>query len=149
VGAGHGLESAIRLMLGDANNSGSIDGSESSSAFANLLSDVVAGKNTGDVDTLSELNALAAIVTKIRDLEAKPTGNTTYTDISGGLLSFTELGALGLTISALNDTSVSSTVRANRLNAVYNGIIGATDANAFDSLHELQTLINNTSVILS
>jgi hypothetical protein len=148
VGAGLDQQAAVRLMLGDANNNGSIDGAESSSAFANLLTDVVANKAVSNVDSLAELNALAAIVTKIRELEAKPTGNTTYTDITGGLLSTTDLSSLGLSISPLIDSRFSSTVQQNRLNAVYNGIIGAADPTSVDSISELQNLINNTSNIV-
>ncbi len=134
-------------MLGDANNNGMLDGSEASTSFANLLSDVVANKNQTDVDTVKELNDLALIVTKIRDLVNKPAGNTTYTDITGGSLQVSELTSFGLDTSNLTDSNFTAAVRNNRLTNVYDSIIAATDPTTVDSLSELQTLINNTNVI--
>ncbi len=101
------------------------------------------------MDTVSDLNALALIVTKIRDLEAKPTGNTTYTDITGGSLQVSDLTSLGLDTSNLTDSNYSGTVRQHRLTNVYDSIIGATGPTAVDSLVELQALINNTNTIIA
>lgn len=122
--------------------------------YAALLTDVVANKSTSQVDQVSELDALAGIIVKVQDLEAKTAvGGTNYTGITGGSLQVSELAALGLNTANLTDGTYSGAVLANRLNNVYDNII-AIDHNSalsratLDSLVEMQALINNTSGIV-
>ena len=135
VGTGTAYDTAIDAMLG--------------TTFNSLLTDVVAGKFQTDVDTVGELNTLALAVTKIEQLESKSTGDTNYTNVSGGALQVSELTSLGLNTANLTDSNLSATVLQHRLNNVYDSIIAASAPAAVDSLAELQALINNTSTIVA
>jgi hypothetical protein len=127
---------------------------------ASLLTDVIAGKNQTDVDSVTELNNLAKIITKIYELQNKVATNggtngiasSEYTSIYGGALQVSELKALGLDTANLENGNYSTTVLTKRLYDVYDHITAidhntSTSRATLDSLQELQTLINNTSVI--
>ena len=148
VGSGTGFDTEICKMLGDSNGNGLLDAGETSSQFANLLTDVVSTKNQTDVDTVSELNDLAKIVVKIYELEkATSTGNTTYTSITNGILSVSELNALGLNTTVLTDSGTSPLGKTSRMNGFYDAIINAANPSSVDSLAELQAMIANTAVL--
>jgi len=142
VGTGTSIDTNITTMLGVSD-------------YAALLTDVVASKTTTQVDQVSELNALASIIVKIQDLEAKTaTGSANYTAITGGALQVSELTALGLDTTNLTNTTYGTTALGNRLNSVYDGIIGIDHTSSvsratLDSLFEMQQLINNTSGIVA
>jgi hypothetical protein len=151
MGWGASFDTVIRNMLGDSNGNGVLDGSETTSQFANLLTDVVSTKNQTDVDTVIELNDFAKTVVKIYELEkALDTAagfTSTYTSITNGALMVSELNALGLNTSVLTDNGIYSFGKTTRMNGFYDAIIKAAGPSSVDSLAELQTMINNTSVL--
>jgi hypothetical protein len=129
-----------------------------------LLNDVVANKTTTQVDQVSELNALASVIVKVKGLEEKTfTGIETdvqkdaiYDAVTGGRLSVDDLTLLGLNTSLLSSSTVGLTLANKRLETVYDGIIAINHLNdsgvitsvsraTLDTLAEMQTLINNTS----
>ena len=137
--AGTSFDAAIQAMLGVSD-------------YAALLTDVVAGKVQAEVDTVSELNDLALIVTKVQQLEAKATGAVDYSNISGGALQVSELTKLGLDTTNLTSAPGLSNPAAalqHRLTDVYDHIIAASGPSAVDTLAELQALINNTNTIIA
>ena len=90
-----------------------------------LLNDVIGGKQSVDVDTIAEINALARIVNAIDVLAAGGTVNPPLT-----IEDFTALG-----LSGLNDGNINPVLSA----------IAATkdDGSEVDSLSKLQSLINH------
>ena len=140
VGTGSTYQTAIEAML-------------KVSESASLLTDVISNKSATQVDSLSELNSIALVVTKIYELEKLTLKNdAAYSGISGGALQVSELTSLGLDTSNLTNTYYSNSVLTKRLNNVYDAIIDVdhtspSSRQTMDSLLELQTLINNTSVI--
>mgnify|MGYP000275832089 FL=1 len=151
MGWGTSFDTVIRNMLGDSNGNGVLDGSETTSQFANLLTDVVSTKNQTDVDTVIELNDFAKTVVKIYELEKAPDTaagfTSTYTSITNGALMVSELNALGLNTSVLTDNGIYSFGKTTRMNGFYDAIIKAAGPSSVDSLAELQTMINNTFVL--
>jgi len=163
VGTGTAYDNNIRKMLGDTDSDGVINGTEQSSGFATLLTDVVANKNSGDVDTVLELNNLAKIVLKVQELSAKtdvivgssansyaPNDSSYSALIDGGRLQVEELTNLGLNTGLLTYNSngaLSQTVYTHRVNNVYDNIINS-DAAHLNSLAQIQQIINNTSGII-
>ena len=130
-----------------------IVGMLNSTAYVKLLSDVVGRKSMDQVNTVAELNDLAATVARIQLLEAKtPTQGAAladtdkYNDLTGGRITISQLGSLGLDVSNLTNSAFVPTVLDKRLYSVYDQIIAGS---ALDSLETLQTYIRNTSVISS
>ena len=113
--------------------------------YANLLADVIGGKNASQVNTVSQLNDLATIIERIKELEEKISSDTNkYTSITGGPLSVDDFDKLGLDTSRLKDTS--GTTLQNRLNYIYDNLIKVGEDEAytqasFDSVLELNALI--------
>lgn len=127
--------------------------SAASGNYVKLLSDVVGGKSIDQVNTVAALNDLAATVARIQLLEAKtPTQGAAladtdkYNDLTGGRITISQLGSLGLDVSNLTNSAFVPTVLDKRLYSVYDQIIAGS---ALDSLETLQTYIRNTSVISS
>lgn len=160
VGTGTSYDTDIRIMLGDADHDGVINHGETSSRFADLLTDVVANKNASDVNSVLALNNLAKIVLKIQQLSGSTdvtvgtspnyTPNTdSYTAPDGGALQVSELTSLGLDTSLLNYNSngaLSQSVYTHRVNNVYDHIINS-DGTHLSTLAQIQQIINNTAVI--
>jgi hypothetical protein len=122
-------------------------------AYVKLLSDVVGRKSMDQVNTVAELNDLAATVARIQLLEAKtPTqgaalaDTANYNGLTGGRITTADLASLGLDVSNLTNSAFTTTVLEKRLYTVYDNIITGS---ALDSLETLQTYIRNTSVISS
>ena len=113
--------------------------------YANLLADVIGGKNASQVNTVGQLNDLATIIERIKELEEKISSDTNkYTSITGGPLSVDDFDKLGLDTSRLKDTS--GTTLQNRLNYIYDNLIKVGEDEAytqasFDSVLELNALI--------
>ncbi|MEY4725634.1 MAG: hypothetical protein RLZ36_261 [Pseudomonadota bacterium] len=158
VGVGSNDSNVLTLL------SHASDGTEATNTaeLVTLMTDVVANKNQSEVDTVNELTGIAKIIAKIYDLESysgtATNGGSTgiassaYTAIYGGALQVSELKALGLDTTNLENNYYSTSVLNKRLYDVYDHItaIDHTSANSralLDSLQELQTLITNTSVI--
>ncbi len=96
-----------------------------------LLNDVVANLNTANVDTVAEINALAATVDKIMNLAAFATGST----IPAGAPSMAELTALGLNTTLAN-TAAEQT-------AIWQAMIDSADSGTgVTTTLQLQALIN-------
>ena len=131
-GLSTGLKTSVTTMLGVTE-------------YANLLADVIGGKNASQVNTVSQLNDLATIIERIKELEEKISSDTNkYTSITGGPLSVDDFDNLGLGTSRLKDTS--GTTLQNRLNYIYDNLIkvgedAAYTQASFDSVLELNALI--------
>ena len=131
-GLSTGLKTSVTTMLGVTE-------------YANLLADVIGGKNTSQVSTVSQLNDLATIIERIKELEEKISSDTNkYTSITGGPLSVDDFDKLGLDTSRLKDTS--GTTLQNRLNYIYDNLIkvgedAAYTQASFDSVLVLNALI--------
>jgi hypothetical protein len=139
------------------------DGTEATNTaeLVTLMTDVVARKNQSEVDTVNELTGIAKIVAKIYDLESYSgiatnggsTGIASSAYTSGvEALQISELKALGLDTTNLENNYYSTFVLNKRLYDVYDHITAidhtlASSRALLDSLKELQTLITNTSVI--
>ncbi len=136
IGVGNGLSTGLKTfvtsMLGVTE-------------YANLLADVIGGKNASQVNTVGQLNDLATIIERIKELEEKISSDTNkYTSITGGPLSVDDFDKLGLDTSRLKDTS--GTTLQNRLNYIYDNLIkvgedAAYTQASFDSVLELNALI--------
>ena len=136
IGVGNGLSTGLKTfvtaMLGVTE-------------YANLLADVIGGKNASQVNTVGQLNDLATIIERIKELEEKISSDTNkYTSITGGPLSVEDFDKLGLDTSRLKDTS--GTTLQNRLNYIYDNLIkvgedAAYTQASFDSVLELNALI--------
>ena len=136
IGVGNGLSTGLKTfvtaMLGVTE-------------YANLLADVIGGKNASQVNTVGQLNDLATIIERIKELEEKISSDTNkYTSITGGPLSVDDFDKLGLDTSRLKDTS--GTTLQNRLNYIYDNLIkvgedAAYTKASFDSVLELNALI--------
>ena len=138
-GLSTGLKTSVTTMLGVTE-------------YANLLADVIGGKNTSQVNTVSQLNDLATIIERISELEEKTsTDSNKYTSITGGPLSVEDFDKLGLDTSRLKDTS--GTILQNSLNYIYDKLInvevGESAAHtkaSFDSVLELNALIKASAI---
>ena len=136
IGVGNGLRSdlktSVNTMLGVTE-------------YANLLAEVIGGKNASQVNTISQLNDLATIIERIKELEEKTSSDANkYTSITGGPLSVDDFDKLGLETTRLKDAT--SGVIQNRLNYIYDNLIKVGDDAAFtkasfDSVLELNALI--------
>jgi hypothetical protein len=106
---------------------------------------VVANKTITQVDQVSELNALARVIVKVKELEAKVTGITDYAKITGGPLMSSDLALLGLDISSL--TNITDSTKTSRLNAIYRDIIDVSSPANVNSILELQAIINSHALL--
>jgi hypothetical protein len=96
-----------------------------------LLNDALGNLGTVNVDTVAEINALAATVGKVMNLAAMSSGSA----IPIGAPSMAELGALGLS-TTLADTAAEQT-------AVWQAIIDSADSGTgVATTLQLQALIN-------
>ncbi len=107
--------------IGDYIAVGVADASAMSAAKLSLLNDAVVGKTSADVDTVAELNALAAAV------------NAVLTGAAGGVApSLAQLNLLGLTgVTADNLVSIQTNVAST-----------ADDGTGVDTMVELQAIVN-------
>ena len=97
----------------------------------NLLNDAIVNLNTVNVDTVAEINALAATIDKIMNLAALATGSA----IPTGTPSMAELSALGLNTTLAN-TAAEQT-------AIWQAIIDSVDSGTgVMTILQLQALIN-------
>jgi hypothetical protein len=111
------------VTLGVAGHAGSAADALHTAA-AQLLSDAVSIKNSAQVDTAAELNALASAVDHVMDVAAGAAAST---------LTLNDLSLLGITGAT-----------AGNLTAVSNLIQGTADnGSGVDTLAELQTLVNS------
>ena len=137
-GLSTGLKTSVNTMLGIPE-------------YANLLADVIGGKNASQVNTVSQLNDLATIIERISELESKTSSDANkYTSITGGPLSVEDFDKLGLDTSKLKDTS--GTTLQNRLNYIYDNLIKVGDVSgytleSFDTVIELNALIKASANI--
>lgn len=110
---------------------GSNIGQAATSASAlTMLVDVVGGLQRADVDTVAEINAIAATLDKVAAIAARPTGDTAMT------LSAVELSRLGL--SGLSSTGANNQNVADLLSVA----IRDSEPADVDTLAELQTLVS-------
>ena len=97
-------------------------------AKANLLGDVVDGKDFADVDTVPELQALATAAAAVVTGAAAGTAPT-----------LAQLQALGITgVTAANLSAIQAAIAAT-----------PDDGTGVDTLNELQTLVNNAAAALT
>jgi len=136
IGVGNGLSSGLKT---------SVNTMLQVTEYANLLADVIGGKNASQVNTVSQLNDFATIIERIKELEEKTSSDTNkYTSITGGPLSVDDFDKLGLDTSNLKNTS--GAILQNRFNYIYDNLIKVGDDSAytkesFDTVLELNTLI--------
>lgn len=117
-----------------------------------LMNEAVGAKLSTDVDTLAELEAIAAAANKVMGLAAinKTSGASDADSASVGGFSASDLQLLGLDVSLLTQTSVSSTVRAHRLADLRDRIVYSDDTGlSVEHLAQLQAMINATAVIVT
>jgi hypothetical protein len=111
------------VTLGVAGHAGAAADALHASA-ARLLTDVVSTKTSAQVDTPTELNALAASVDRVMDVAAGGAVST---------LALNDLSLLGITgATATNLTAIGNLIQAS-----------ADDGSAVDTLAELQALVNS------
>ena len=109
----------------------SIGGAATDIENLSLLNDSIASLSTPNIDTVTEINALAATVDKIMNLAALPTGST----IPIGPPTMAELSALGLN-TTLADTAAEQA-------AIWLAIIDSADSGTgVMTILQLQALIN-------
>lgn len=109
---------------------GSSIGEAAASASAlTMLVDAVGGLQRADVDTVAEINAIAATLDKVAALAARPSGETATT------LSAVELGRLGL--SGFSSTGANNQAVADLLSVA----VRDSEPADVDTLAELQRLV--------
>ena len=110
---------------------GSDIGQASTSATAlTMLVDVVGGLQRADVDTVAEINAIAATLDRVAAIAARPSGDTAPT------LSAVELGRLGL--SGFSSTGANNQAVADLLGVA----VRDSEPADVDTLAELQRLVS-------
>ncbi|MGA8514682.1 MAG: hypothetical protein WB821_07910, partial [Burkholderiaceae bacterium] len=124
---------AIGASIGLASG-GIATGTDLASAALALLDEAVAGLTSTSVDTVSEVNALGAVVDRVMNLAKLPTGSA----IPAGSLSMADLGLLGV------NTSLANT--ATETNAILQAIVESADAgSAVNTILALQAIVNANS----
>jgi hypothetical protein len=124
---------AIGASIGLASG-GIATGTDLAAAALALLDDALAGLATAAVDTVSEVNALGAVVDKVMNLAKLPAGG----GIPAGALTMADLALLGV------DTSLADT--AAESNAILQAIIDSADAgSAVNTILALQAIVNANS----
>jgi hypothetical protein len=124
---------AIGASIGLASG-GIATGTDLAAAALALLDDALAGLATTAVDTVSEVNALGAVVDRVMNLAKLPTGSA----IAVGTLSMADLALLGVNTS-LADSAAES-------NAILQAIIDSADTgSAVNTILALQAIVNANS----
>jgi hypothetical protein len=122
--------SAIGASIGLASG-GIANGSDLASSALALLGNAIGGLNATSVDTVSEINALGAVIDKVMDLARLSTGNA----IPLGALNMADLALLGVNTS-LADTPAE-------VNSILQAIINSADTgSAVNTILALQALVN-------
>lgn len=101
-----------------------------STSALTMLVDVVGGLQRADVDTVAEINAIAATLDKVAVIAARPSGDTAMT------LSAVELSRLGL--SGFSSTGANNQAVADLLSVA----VRDSEPADVDTLAELQTLVS-------
>ena len=137
IGVGNGLSPSLKP---------SVTNMLTTDEYASLLADVIGGKSSYQVNTVSQLNSLATIIERISKLEAKTSSSTdSYTTITGGPLSVTDFDLLGLDTKDLK--VFTGTTLQSKVKYINDQIALVDDANSgytkenFDSIIELNKLI--------
>jgi len=143
----------VNVGLGNGSNvKADIDKMVTDDHLVKLFTDVIGGKSKDQVNTLKELNDLAAILSRIQQLVDKtPTpskaqnDDANYDTITNGRLTVKDFQDLGLDVS--NFLSVSGSVQTHRINSVMDNFIALNDTAVIDQLRTLQSYINSTAGI--
>lgn len=113
---------AIKANIGQAG---------SSATALTMLNDVVGGLQRADVDTVAEINALAATLDKLAVIAARESGDT-----NAPTLTATELSKLGL--SGFSSTGANNQAVADLLSTAIRDL----EPSAVDTLAEVQALVS-------
>lgn len=108
-----------------------IDNNPQKAASLKLLNDVIDAKNTFQVDSIAEINALSILVDKLLDQAIDPTNSTlTVSDF------FSTQGA-SLGIQNVNDNNLALVIQG-----LQDASVGKSDGSAIDTLAEVQSVVS-------